>query len=291
MTITAKATLFFEDHKYGWSESYFQDGIDNLGVIYGDAIALAEQRATLNGAGVLMPYIRVSNEAIKRDSLVQQINLFTIGPGTQEIPAGANVVKTAFATSGSTKPDRPYSAVLLRFEAGSLYHRLMYMRGIPDDLITDPVGPANNQGWAKSFLDWRALFEARLSRWKIKVLSKEDANVFKKVTRLQRPTDGVSVIVTVPGHGYANSDRVRLEGLPPQARAFNGVWRVFEVTADTFTLEGTRGPVLDYITLTGTAHRLEYVYKGITDIVTRGQTHRDTGRPFDSPRGRRKSRR
>lgn len=293
--ITSRATLFFESGKYGWSETYFRQA-ETLQDTMGFAQFLAASRAKLMGYGVGLTYLRCSDDAVRRDALVDRPQLFAASPsspaqvptalalqpgqGYMIIPPGANIVKPAVGKLA----DVPYSAILVRMESGSEYHRLVYMRGCPDDIIVNPAGPILEKAWKDSFDAF--LSQLVKGAWGFMAVSRNTTRYPLKPIVGQLVADPWTVEVT--GHGFAKGDTVRVAGVRGHGKLPNGLWTVVPVDTNHFQLYGYAGPLT--LAWGGTVQLQKREFIPIKTALIRGETHRDTGRPFDSPVGRRKKR-
>lgn len=294
MAIDAKCTIFFTDGKYGWSESLWNSSQTTLDRVLEKGITLARKRLPLCGAGPQVPYIRVSDESQYRDSLIETLNLVTIKPdGTQATQGTQGGTQPTFIApvlkplTGIDASDRPYSAILVRNESGTLYRRLMYLRGCPDSIIVDPIGPTPTKAWYDGFIQWAA--ELIAGQWRFKVLSREPTNQPKPITGIF-PQAAAEARIKSAGHGLAVLNEVRVfncKGVGPLPKGIYSVSSI--VDADNFTLVNYKPDIGTISYFGGGKYILRTsVYAPITNTLIRGQTSRKTGRPFDSPRGRRR---
>lgn len=159
--------------QYGWSENHYVLGVSDLPTALNRMSSLAAQRVRLLGAGVSLPYIRVSDRLVFRDSQVAQI----APPPFMLNPAAVSIATTIIAAtqpptgwpanngiynnqmSGELQSvkeltelrcDFPYSGLLIRLEGGSTFtaRRSLILRGNPDvsqhtDIDRPNSGPFN----------------------------------------------------------------------------------------------------------------------------------------------------
>lgn len=267
MSINARTTFFFTDGKYGWSETFFSQP-EGLAEAKAKALVLARSRFALLGQGPVFSGIRVSDDDVQRDSLIVLAN---------EIPV--DKVRPSDAS------DVPYSSLLLRWNSGSLYWRQHYCRGVPDVDITDPEDLGSKASLIKGFgLFKKAILEGQ---YRLKVTLRGAENPPIVITAIA--ADAFGWDITAPGHGLIDDAQVRISGATGDNMP-RGVYRVKVIDGNNFTALKTppAGPV--FYTGGGKVHKILRAYKLITDGQIVRQTHRDTGRPFDSPRGRRRRR-
>lgn len=114
-----KATFFFEQNGYGWTESLWQNAPDpvDLNTFLPKVQAYATKRAPVCGRETLLTYARLSNENVYRDAIF--------------LGLGAGLKGTAGQSS-----DAPDTAVLFQWRnnAGGKRRRT-YVRGVWDGMI------------------------------------------------------------------------------------------------------------------------------------------------------------
>lgn len=278
-----RCTMFFEDGKYGWSETYWSN-TDTPQAATSLFIILAKLRWKLLGSGPNITYLRTSDDLVLRDADITVLDFNAQNAGIDKIDPDFGLVKGKINRAVDTPSDVPYSAILVRMSSGTLGHRMMYLRGAPDELIIDPAGPKQNQAWKTAFANWQT--ELQSGRWYWVGQNRNPlVNPFKLVTAVD--TAPAHAVFTVPAHGFVTGQFV-------QASAFVGTnmpkgnYTVTFLTADTLSLkEYIQGGNAIYIR----GGRFQANVKGligITAVLIRGETHRNTGRPFDSPVGRRR---
>ena len=292
---TFRCTLTFEAGIQGWSETFYRSSTSH-GVALTKLRDLAKLRRELLGADVFIRYARVSDEAILRDSLALQLNYVQTGALSAPVgPTGGDFGQALFGAA-----DIPNTALVLRIEAGPLYHGAHYLRGVPDSLIVTPDGPANLQGWASKFDAW--VNELTTQGWQLRVRKQTDTAVRKPIDRMQPQlaAAGSPWVFTVAAHNFKMGNKVRVTSLKvqPGSAKGNGAYKVADVlTPDTFTLQGFPGSGLNapYLTpadpISGWVQLVDWAYVPIDDVLVRYQGSRRAGLPFGVLRGRRPIRR
>jgi hypothetical protein len=278
-----RCTQFFTDNKYGWSETIWS-AADTPELAMTQFIKLAFLRYRLLGTGPQSTYLRTSDDKILRDADIQLIDFTKVRFGLDKLDPDFRVAPQVVPPRALATPsDVPYSAILIRMSAGTKSHRMCYMRGAPDEVIVDPAGPLKPQAWATAFSDYKAQLES--GQWYFLGVQRDPAlNPPKQVTGMA----GVlpNIVFTVPAHGFQSGDFVHADQFKGLLMP-RGNYTVKTLTADTLQLlEYTSA---GYLYLRGGRLQLNnQTLKNITEVIIRGETHRDTGGPFDRSAGRRK---
>jgi hypothetical protein len=292
-----KCSIFLHSDINGWSENWYFSGTD-----YSSAMvalqSLADLRQALCGTGVSLDYLRVSDEAIQRDSYVVAPRTVTV-PDTSASGGGSFGPKQVVVTWGSIDP--PSSGVHVRIEATAQYHGSHTVRGVPDDLIVWPSGPSNLPGWDKAYGKWRS---ALIGSFSLRVRKQTGANAPLPITQMI-PEGAVGTtparwLFAVPGLGVKEGTKVRVLKLrgKPGSENPNGIWQVDSVDQGTGLFSLRDFPTQDDIpgfeptaVLSGFMQIPDWDYPRITDVIIRGENNRKPGRPFDLRPGRRPVRR
>ena len=255
-----RTTWFYKVKNYGWTEN-FHHPVEDVPTIAARCRDLVPYRKSILANDAELVGIRISDDDIFRDSTF--LNDPTIvGPGT---------------FPGTSDP--AFTALLCRFDASTLTRKSLYLRGIPDELVENGAF-LNSVDWLPRFNAWR---DRVISfGFGIKRLS-TTANPFYDV--LSIGADGTVLLAQV--HTLTAGMKVHFTGvritpkLPTALVVFN------PVTSSTFNLPqwAPRGSYLP----TGAKVR-RYIFQ-IVSIVS-GSSERvvkkSTGRPFDTPVGRRR---
>jgi len=267
-----RMTMFFRDHAYGWSESHWGNAaIGSVGDLKAIGPQLWKARAALLGFDPGDPdpqlvYVRYSDDSIKGDSLI-------------ETPIAGGGAIAGKITAGDPA-EVPYSVILLRGESTSLYHKMFYLSGVPDSVIVDPPGPIQPPAFSKALTAYFTVLKAFFA-WKGK--AKGVPGQIKAITGIGGAGDNV---ISCPAHGFVTGALVLIQGCNPKYPV-TGYHAITVLTPDSFSLNGVTAPGYVYINA-GTATLQVGGLFPYTNIVVRGETHRNRGRPFPFVRGRRK---
>jgi hypothetical protein len=280
VAIDAKVTFVFNDGRQGWSETWYLGAIVDLGTAAARAATLGVARRELLARGVSLEYIRTSDEAVLGDSLVSI---------TRAAVAGGTV-------AGGLAPDTPYNAILVRAQAGALYRRQVWLRGIPDDWIrrnaTDPPfyqAPGQQVALASFLLEL-----TKAPAFAIRAIAKEaGVTVPRRVNGVTFNGATGRYVLDVGAHGFANNDQVRVRAAKPaSAAALNGVFGLTGVTGTTveITPSPADGGIVGYLAGSASIAKRVIAYYPINFGVAVRYAKRATGRAFFVPRGRRRVR-
>jgi len=267
-------TMFFRDHAYGWSETHWGNAsFDSLGELKLIGPNLWKARAALLGFDPGDPdpqltYVRYSDDSLKGDSLI-------------ETPLAGGSSVGGKLTAGDPA-EVPYSVILLRGESTSLYHKMFYLSGIPDSVIVDPPGPVQPPEFQRRMTAYFNVLK-QFFAWRGK--QKGQPGQVKAITGIGGANNNV---ITCPAHGFLTGAGVLIQGCSPKYPAL-GYHTITVTGADTFSLNGVIEP--GYVYQNGGTATLKITgLLPYTNVVIRGETHRNRGRPFPFVRGRRKVR-
>lgn len=271
---TWKTTFIFNEGKSGWSETWYKTGASlstTINNILTDALVLKGLRTPLLGQGCVLEAIRISDVAIRGDSKLW--SAFLTAP-----------------TDQTQSADAAGFSMLCRVEAGSLYRRQQWLRGIRDDwLVRDIVTgqPIAPPALTTAYTAFR--LQLINDHWQLRCIDKEAPNlIVSPITGFI--ADGTNTKVLAAGFaGVQVGDEVRVRGIVgPDAKALNKVWKVLAADAAGVTIglpfASLIAPALD---LLGKLQTRVVVYKDITDAEMLRLATRQTGRAFFVPRGRR----
>lgn len=289
--ITAKVTFFVRYKQAGCSFSLYkkpdtlkelvlQSPIDKLSPID----RFVDSYVPLLGAGVEVPYVRISNEALKGDSEFYDRPRIAISTGSVN-PASSKTRQVKTVTSDES--DFYNTAVNVVLYASSTQKGRMFMRFVPDNIINYPVGLNPEGEWVKAFDRWKAVVAK--DGWCIRALADYTTAPEKVVKNITRTVAGANLLVTTDGaHGIAPGKTVRISRSVPETTFKNGLYICDStLTPDTMLLRNTPGSQLTVATA-GTVRRHELEFVPIIDMSARNVTGRKAGRPFGLPVGRRK---
>jgi hypothetical protein len=283
-----RATWFYSDGDYGWSETLWESppSTSYLAVAK-KADVLGILRLGLLGNTTTWLGTRVSDDLVRRDSLYVEKNLTSADQGGK---LAVNIYS-----------ERPYSVITLRMEATALARRIAYLSGAPYTIVTNPfLIPDINGTWGKSFMKWVNEIV------KPNALPAPQWGFFGFDTTAANPALPITFISTLagtvncPGHTFVPTDTVFLDQTNPR-RPFVGKYTVAGVVGNIVTLQrfvSKKYPAPQLpppsgwgITPWNSGGQLrKYVdaVLPITAVLIRAATHRNRGRPFGSPHGRRR---
>lgn len=270
-----RATFFFEDNKYGWSESVWVAGGPQGYEIVGDAAKnLLTLRLQMLGNTTLALYIRISDDLLQRDAYV-------IAPGV-----GPNQLGGVLAPAQAAL--QPYYTVMSRWDTPDFRtHGINFLGGIPFDVVPNPFNAALlKPAWLKAFNNWANVIIAGDAltgvKWGFRCFDRGTAPQ-GTITKIVNATS----TITAPGLVAAVGDPVVVSGTSP-SRPFGGNYHVTAVAGNDFTVDqGAKWGAVVYQNGGTLFKKIKTIVAPIS-IIPIGATHRNRGRPFGSPRGRRR---
>jgi hypothetical protein len=288
MAARPRATFFFNDNRYSWSEThwYTVDGVDLEEVVLPAALALARQRMGLMGTTSFLANenrgpeciaVRLSYDDTFRDSLLDV-----------SLNGQAVLLSKMSVPNGIVPPEVPWSCLFYRMESGLQYRKTMYVSGIPDDVIEDPDGPIFIDRFRNAQKDW--VTELTNGKWGFACRSRPPDIVAHPVTNMVAAVDG-TITITCPGHALATGDKVALLGVRYLANSprLRGQFYVDVTDASTLVVRGVKGAIR--YRDRGTIEKVVYAVRPYTAVILRGETHRKRGvSPGNSIRGRQRNR-
>lgn len=285
MAIDVVLTVAFSIKNIGWSEQYYASLADDASIpTWRETIArtLVEKRMRLMGAGVFADAMRISNVRVRRDADLTPLNLLTISPShTGGARADTRIVKVAV----DAEADLPHVALVVRVEnINKVYHSEHAMSGLPQPLVGNDGRYIRDSAWTKAIDDFESYLTA--NSFTFPNLSRVSPNQDRAVTRY---LGGANNIITCDTGGLLTGDRVRLINMvkPRSETVRSYVGRIGQITATDFGFDGPFPPTTWSVGPKSVAHREERIYVPITSFTPERFSHRDRGRVFGSPRGRR----
>lgn len=264
-----RAIFFFKDSAgYGWSEMLWST-LTELAPTMAAAKRLLRPRVALLGRNASLEFIRVSDEEVKRDSLV-----YPVPPGDQVLRG-----------TSEDQHDSANLALIVRMDATNpTARRTLYMRGFKD--LYAKAGKFDPDGlFISRFRTWEAALKA--DSWGIKL--RNPLAPIQTITNIAQVAGAAQLtITTAANHGFLAGEAVTFNGV----RGTNvpkGTYKVFAVPSAT-TFQIVSDQLLGAVTSNGTVRRTEYTITGITSAQVMRLSHRIAGRPFDAPVGRRPAR-
>lgn len=277
MTIAMKTVLFFVQGESGWSETFYRQEPD-----FTTAEASAKRLADARGKclaskdWVQMTAIRLSDDNVRGDA---------------RLITGYNYKTTEALNDPNVNPDVPWTGVVIRIEAGEKIRRHLWMRGVPDDAIVEPFRRDNFPPFTvalSAFLKFLIL-----ERYQVRNFDKTDVNPAAVITKVERSTTGLpgqwDLTLGVGGPTFNAGEEVFIEGIK-ESNGLNGQKPCILVnnTLGKMTIFADK-IIPDFLYLgKGKVRHVRYKFDDITRAEWIRNGHRDNGRPFDSPRGRRK---
>jgi hypothetical protein len=264
-----RATFFFTDtNGYGWSETFFNQGV-TLEAVRDVAKQLVPRRVAILGRGVRLRFLRVSDDLIKRDSLIY------------DVPSEDGQLKDPNIDTS----DLANTCVWCRLQATAMVRRPFPLAGIPDNVV-QPSGAFNQDAaWMTAFQAWTNA--VKNGGWAIKAKNTAVPQ-FAIVTIQQDAATGDITIEHAGANQFVQNDAIQIKGVRGATQC-NGLFYVFKVTAPTFLVIKSRRLINPY-TGGGTVGKVGFTLNNITEISPRRSGTRKRGRPFDSPIGRRRAR-
>lgn len=276
-----RATFFFESGKFGWSETYHTSSGSHAEVL-AKAVAIKDLRMRICGPGVTMSYIRVSDDAIQRDALPWSVGLTTVQDADEAAIVADGGGTSIIPIVVDSRADRPYSAVLVRGQGPSNESRNLYMRGVADSIIVHPLGPRAFAGWYDGFNTWASNMVT--GGWGF--VGTDHSRITYPEIRVSDYGDLTKYFTTV-SNPWPEKFKARFSGFKGPHTP-NGVRPVKKVSDTQVFIVGDEQTWK--ISTFGTIRVQQPTFYGFSRLDVRGQTHRDTGGPFDRPRGRRRRR-
>lgn len=263
-------TMIFNQGRYGWTESWYRDSSDYFTALQA-LTNLATRRTSLLGSGARIEVAKVSDVEAVGDSKDSTIGLDGM---IQQLGA-----------------DTPWNAIYARINAGGLYRRQMWLRGIPDAWIALTAGNPNVNPLDGILSSAFNTFKNYLvsQAWLLRVILKTGAGATETtVTAFSINGDGKMVfnVAGVPG-GPGDTFRIKY-AVGPNPKLVNGVYTIQSNLAGVITTTTTAPDGLVPGDYNGMKHRPRIIsYESITDGVIKRCGKRSTGRAFFVQAGRR----
>lgn len=258
-----RTTWFFKVNNYGWTENLHHSAVD-LATVSARVNTLAPFRKAILAGNAQLAAVRISDDDLFRDSTVN-VNPPIFGNGTYP---------------GVSDP--AFTSLLIRWDASPTTRKSLYLRGIPDELVDTGVF-TNDPTWQTRWNDYRNQVIAL--GFAIKRLSVTANPIF---TLFQ--VDAAGIATTNQLHNFLAGDRVHVTGIkttPPVPPAFT----VLTPTSSFSFALGNWAPRGLQIPNNGKVRKYLFEVVPITAGVWLRVIKKSTGRPFDSPVGRRRRRR
>jgi hypothetical protein len=303
-----RGTIFFADTRSyaiaGWSETHVNMTADiSLPAAIGQLAYLGQLRQAMLAPGIIVGYLRVSNDEIFRDSqilpglaplianIANQAGQLT--PTGGQPPSSGNP-GPAFAPGNPLfaldNPDMPWTAVLCRGEGPAPFNSraMFWVTGLPDELtfsqnrgITDPT-------WVQAFNAWKGEL---IQNYGFLGQNNTSTNPAIRITNVDIHQLRVQ-ITTNDNHGLVDGDMTLIRGVKTinqLGKAVNGRWQILKTDNTHFDLIGSQViPAFQYLQ-GGTSRKQVKTFFRYTNILQRRFGQRKRGRPFDVLIGRQRA--
>jgi hypothetical protein len=254
-----RLTFFYEQDENGWSESIHSSS-NRLDSLIGQVDVYSVNRMAFTAAGTSLTHVRISDDQVFRDVLLDPITLPRRGQ----------------YKSVNSKSDSPFTALDLRLSAAPTVQRSMFVRGIPDNQV-DGIFPAFEANFATKYNAWVAI----LSQGGFSIKNKDRSQLKQPINTIS-PAGVVNMTSPIPG--LANLSTVQVLGIPRSQIPKRTFTVVNFIDGSNFSLRGYAGAS---IAGRGFFRLVNYVLLPITQAATDFVTERRIGRPFGQQRGRR----
>lgn len=277
---TAKVSLFYQLYEQGWSVSLMHDYISSLSELTVDTSFLASALSFAYTTETILKYVRFSDDAIRGDSYIIDLNVSGAGPG--------NFPRVGQAVTPTAEPN---ACVELRVESGTTNRKALFLSGIQNAAViaTEPYQAPTSIQIAVNSLNslWTR------SNWKFKG---RDTTVPKTAiqgaTPVLAPNPGQWTLFFTASPGLTIGQKIFVGGVSPRGGGLTGnyfvsgnqqqgaVWQI--------TLSGGSAPKLPSYTYLGGGYIQQLVpkYYLINNCLIRRPGSRKRGRPFGLRPGR-----
>lgn len=267
-----RVQFFFNLSAYGWSETMFTEGATHSGAFL-RAQEYAEHRRKFMASNVVLKGIRISDEDVRGDSYVEQLNY------------------TSTMTEPAPASDEAWTCLLIRLEATTLHRRNLFASGIPDiwaGYTTAAISPATAVGTINlAIQDW--LNHVASGVWRIKNIVPEGQVPFRLIVRITGGPTRTRITFAPTPTPIQDRQEVRIEGIDdPRYEHLNGAHVARQVTDDSFEIAAASpdGQAIGE----GRYRPIFHEYTEIDDAKFLRIGHRDRGvGNFLRPRGRQRN--
>jgi len=280
---TWKVTYFMNSGVAGWSESYYceQPNPQTVSLV---ANSLAKFRLRMCGEGINMPYVRVSDIAVRGDAVLDSFPPMSTGVGGA-VPAGYSLIKP----SVNSPADVAWTSVIVQLTSNNMSVGRVFMRGINDEFFTNDKIFAPDSNWIVAFKAYqKELNNPANGRGGIRAPASTPANTFRIGGATAVAATNLSMLVA-PGFTVTPGQPVKIRGLKSDQGIFSGTFFAQTFASGTLTINKQfPNPQPIFTPNTGTAMVAVPTFIQSLLAFYRGATSRHTGRPFGAPVGRRK---
>lgn len=265
----------------GWTENFWHQS-ETLSDVEGAVVDLRPLLLAVHGVEVANTSYRFTYVAPAGSPPVLRKGK-PVSTGEANNPQATADMSTDYATN----------ALLLQWKSGSDYRVTQWIKGIPDDCIADGGKYKPSSAYAKRVKSLVNYLASGVG-WCMRV--QNHAMEGKRITSLSN-----TGLVTVPSHGYAQGDRIRISGITSY-RNVNHIWPITVDPGDpnTFQLNMWQNPPTGTVLFgpnpKATKQSATLVSPDLNTSTTTGvsvlrATSHKVGRPFDLLGGRRSHRR
>jgi hypothetical protein len=214
-------------------------------------------------------FIRVSDDLIRRDSQIYQCTPQEARGKNPDI-GGSDIANTC---------------LLLRIEASALIRRSLYMRGIPDDIALNGGQLSMTPAFLGAYQPWVNLLKS--GPWAVRSI--DPLSPSTAISNIVQAAGTGIVTITTTGPGTLTLPAiVTIRGVRGAIQV-NGTWNVLSII-DSFNFTIKLNQYISTWTGQGLVFKNQYKVTVINQVYAMRISHRISGRPFDSPRGRRRAR-
>jgi hypothetical protein len=262
-----RVTVFFKQEEAGWTETYFLDRL-TLDAATSSCIELCNRRADMLTGNSNLVAFRTSIEGVNRDARLVFFDLPKNG------------------AYGLSHP--PFVCVDVRMEAGTLYRRTLYLRGIPKKITTGTQFNASPD-WQAAYQAWKALFGLQApAGWSIYAHDPAAPSV-DIITVLPVPGEplqkSISCPLTQSLAPFPDAGGRVVINAPRGTDVRGSVVVVQKINITTMIVKFPKVKLGGWVP--GMRMKVDRKALQIIDAVrNEGINHRDTGRPFDLHHGR-----
>lgn len=261
---TFACTMFFEGGKFGWSETLYRDVATHDQAMLDLQVLAGVRKLCLPHAYQLV--------SLK----VSEVHT----PGDVKLLVMTGKDRDGKLAGGTA--DEPWQGFLIRQEAtNQVANRYIILRGVYDSELGEAnvaAQFATPEPLGNPYINY---FNA-MKGWKFIGVDKTVAAV--AVTNVTIGNLTKVITVTAAGHGLTTGDYTLLKDVQG-VRDAKGKHRVIVTDANTFTLKDLAVNTGDTYLQGGTSRREKLILMTIGDSQYVRPSHRQTGRPSDSPRG------
>lgn len=272
-----KVTFPFEHQQNGWSETYYLTSA-TYDTAYKSAIKLAEARIKLCGNDVRIPVCKISDDDVPGDGRVHRIE-YRAGLKLNE-----NADEVVIPPAYDGDPDMSWTALPITLLSAVGRSGRVFLRGLPDALFVRGNQFQPTGAWNTAYSKWKALL---INGWMFKGINVPLFADWKKITDVVA-NGAQEVTITSEMAAVPPNSRVQIRGVQTDRGVFSGRYRVSFNAAGITKLAKTTGTFFQW-NGGGEIRPIFNQYFGIVDTERGRPSERKPGRPFDSPRGRRRT--